>query len=136
MTVHTFSPEGLFAPVPYHHVAVGTGRRRIEIAGQIDRDGDRGSTAPDDLTGQVAQVLRNTHRALVGAGASFDDVMRLRFFVTQWHPDKAPEFFAGVERVAAELGLPTPLPPASLIGVDALFEPDVLVELEASATID
>jgi hypothetical protein len=43
---------------------------------------------------------------------------------------------AGVELVAKELRLPQPLPPASLIGVDFLFEPDVLVELEAYAVLD
>ena len=43
---------------------------------------------------------------------------------------------AGVAAVADELGLPQPLPPASLIGVDHLFEPDVLVEVEADAVLD
>jgi enamine deaminase RidA (YjgF/YER057c/UK114 family) len=41
-----------------------------------------------------------------------------------------------VDSVAEELGLPSPMPPASLIGVDFLFEPDVLVELEAYAVLD
>lgn len=136
MPVTTFSPDGLFQPVPYHHVAVATGSRHVHVAGQIDRDRDRGATAPGDLAGQVAQVLRNTHRALAGAGATFDDVVRLRFFVTRWHPEKAAAFFEGLERVAAEVGLPTPLPPVSLIGVDYLFEPDVEVELEAYAVLD
>jgi hypothetical protein len=43
---------------------------------------------------------------------------------------------AGVASVAEELGLPQPMPPASLIGVDFLFEEDVLVELEADAILD
>ena len=47
-----------------------------------------------------------------------------------------PDFLAGIEDVAEELGLPTPLPPLSAIGVDILFEPDVLVEVEAYAVLD
>jgi enamine deaminase RidA (YjgF/YER057c/UK114 family) len=43
---------------------------------------------------------------------------------------------AGFDLVAEELGLPQPLPPVSVIGVDFLFEPDVLVELEAYAVLD
>ncbi|WP_130178693.1 hypothetical protein [Cryobacterium sp. SO1] len=35
-----------------------------------------------------------------------------------------------------EVSLPKPLPPVSVIGVDFLFEPDVLVELEAYAVLD
>lgn len=44
-------------------------------------------------------------------------------------------FLAGIDSVTDELGLPTPLPPTSLIGVEALFEPDVLVEVEATAVL-
>jgi enamine deaminase RidA (YjgF/YER057c/UK114 family) len=40
-----------------------------------------------------------------------------------------------VETVANQIGLRLPLPPASLIGVEYLFEPDVLVEVEATALL-
>jgi enamine deaminase RidA (YjgF/YER057c/UK114 family) len=136
MTVQLFTPEGMLQPVPYHHVAVGTGTRQVHIAGQIARDADANLIATGDLTGQVAQVLRNTAVGLGGAGASFADVVRLRFYVTKWSPEKIGDFMAGIERVAEELALPTPLPPVSLIGVDSLFEPDVLVEVEAVAVLD
>ncbi|MBB5915543.1 enamine deaminase RidA (YjgF/YER057c/UK114 family) [Nocardia transvalensis] len=46
------------------------------------------------------------------------------------------DFVAGIECVADELGLPRPLPPLSVIGVDYLFEPDVLVEVEAFAVLN
>lgn len=42
---------------------------------------------------------------------------------------------AGVQAVAEDIGLPTPMPPASLIGVEVLFGPDVLVEVEATAVV-
>ena len=137
MSVVTLSPENMFQPVPYHHVAIGTGTRHIHVAGQISRDGEANRIATGDLTGQVAQVLRNTALGLAGAGATFADVVRLRFFLTQSAaPEKLSEFMAGIELVAEELGLPQPLPPVSVIGVDFLFEPDVLVELEAYAILD
>ncbi|GAA3668993.1 RidA family protein [Microbacterium marinilacus] len=133
MSVSRFSPEGLQPHTPYHHVAVSTGTRHIHVSGQIARAGNGDPVAPDDLTGQVAQVMRNTSRALAGAGASFDDVVRLTFYVTAWAPEKIEEFMAGIDSVSDELRLPSPLPPSSLIGVDYLFEPDVLVEVEAIA---
>lgn len=40
---------------------------------------------------------------------------------------------ASIESVAEEIGLMLPLPPASLTGVDYLFEDDVLVEVETPA---
>ncbi|MFC4150025.1 RidA family protein [Micromonospora mangrovi] len=133
MPVTRFSPDGLQPHTPYAHVAVATGSRHIHVSGQIARLGDGTPVAPGDLTGQVAQALRNTGRALAGANASFEDVVRLTFYVTDWAPEKIGPFMAGIESVVEELGLPWPLPPASLIGVDYLFEPDVLVELEATA---
>ncbi len=136
MSVRRFTPEGMLQPTPYHHVAVGTGTRHVHVSGQIARSAEGTPVAPGDLAGQVAHALRNTARGLDGAGATFDDVLRLRFYVTQWAPEKIEAFMAGVEQVAGEIGLPLPLPPASLIGVDHLFEPDVLVEVEATALVD
>jgi enamine deaminase RidA (YjgF/YER057c/UK114 family) len=136
MSVRRFTPAGLMQPTPYDHVAVGSGTRNVHVAGQISRLPDGTPIAANDLTGQVAQALRNTAAALVGAGADFDDVVRLKFYVTKWTLDKADAFMAGIASVAEEIGLPTPLPPTSLIGVDALFEPDVLVEVEATAVVD
>lgn len=136
MTVQYVTPEGMLQPVPYHHVAVGTGTKHVHVSGQIARLADGTAVAPGDLAGQVAQALRNTSVGLAGAGASFEDVMRLTFYVTRWSPEKIDEFMAGVEAVAGEIGLALPLPPASLIGVESLFEPDVLVEVEATALLD
>ncbi|MGV9289066.1 RidA family protein [Streptomyces sp. NPDC003719] len=136
MTVQHFTPEGMLQPVPYHHVAVGTGAKHVHVSGQVARQGNGTPVAPGDLAGQVAHALRNTAVGLAGAGATFADVLRLTFYVTQWAPEKIGDFMSGVEAVAAEIGLPTPMPPASLIGVEYLFEPDVLVEVEATAILD
>ena len=136
MTVTRMSPGGLQPNTPYHHVAISTGSRHVHVAGQIATDSEGQQVSPGDLTGQVAQAVRNTGRALAAAGASFENVVRLTFYVTDWAPEKISAFMAGIESVAAEVGLPQPLPPASLIGVDYLFEPDVLVELETTAITD
>lgn len=136
MTVQLSSPEGMLQGVPYHHVAVATGSRHVHVSGQIARLADGTPVAPGDLAGQVAQALRNTRTGLASAGAGFDDLVRLTFYVTGWSPDKIEAFMAGIDLVSAEVGLPTPMPPASLIGVDYLFEPDVLVEVEATAVLE
>ncbi|WP_407319238.1 RidA family protein [Isoptericola halotolerans] len=136
MTVQHFTPEGMLQPTPYHHVAVGTGTTHVHVSGQVARQADGTPVAPGDLAGQVAQALRNTAVGLAGADASFADVLRLTFYVTGWSPEKIGAFMEGIEGVAEEIGLPTPLPPASLVGVDHLFEPDVLVEVEATALLD
>jgi enamine deaminase RidA (YjgF/YER057c/UK114 family) len=135
MTVHLSSPEGMMQPVPYHHVAVATGTRQVHVSGQVARSSDGTPLAPGDLSGQVAHALRNVRTGLASAGAGFQDVVRLTFYVTGWSPEKISAFMSGVQTVADEVGLPLPMPPASLIGVETLFEPDVLVEVEATAVI-
>ncbi len=135
MTVTLTSPAGLLPGAPYHHVATATGARHVYVAGQVAHMPD-GAPIPTDLAGQVAQALRNVARALEGAGATFADVARLTVYVTQWQPEKIGEFMASVEAVASEIGLSLPMPPASLIGVQMLFEPEVLVEIEATAVLD
>ncbi|MFJ5157214.1 Rid family hydrolase [Streptomyces sp. NPDC088353] len=116
-------------------MAVGTGATHIHVSGQVARRADGTPVAPGDLAGQVAQALRNTSVGLPGAGASFADVLRLTFYVIQWSPEKIGDFMAGVKAVADEIELQLPMPPTSLIGVEYLFEPDVLVEVEATALL-
>ena len=103
MTVRLLTPEGMLSPVPYHHVAVGTGTRHVHVAGQIARAPDGTAIATGDLAGQVAAALRNAGQGLTAAGATFGDVVRLTFYVTQWTPEKISDFMAGVEQVAQEI---------------------------------
>ena len=135
MSVTYLSPTNMLQPVPYHHVAIGYGSRHVYVAGQVAQ-GEDGSPIASNLRGQVAQALRSTARGLAAADVSFQEVVRLTFYVASWSPEKIEDFMAGVNDVSAELDLPTPLPPASLIGVECLFEPDVYVEIEATAIAD
>lgn len=134
MPVQYLSPQGMIPQTPYHHVAVGTGSRYIHVAGQVAHM-PGGDPVPSDLAGQVAEALRNVQRGLNGAGAGFSDVVRLTVYVTEWDVSKMGDFMEGVQSVAQEIGLPMPMPPASLIAVVQLFEPGVLVEIEATAIV-
>lgn len=135
MPVQLFTPEGMLPNAPYHHVAVATGTRSVYVAGQVAHTED-GTPIPADLAGQVSLAFRNVARGLAGAGAGFSDVVRLTFYVTDWQTEKIGEFMAGAQSVAEEIGLPSPLPPSSLIEVVQLYEPGVLVEIEATAVLD
>lgn len=134
MSVHYLSPDGMIPATPYHHVAIGVGTRHVHVAGQVAHMPD-GAPIPIDFAGQVGQALRNVKQGLDAAGAQFSDVVRLTFYVTEWEAARMAEFMAGVEGVASEIGLQMPMPPASLIAVVQLFEPGVLVEIEATALV-
>ncbi|MET8333045.1 hypothetical protein [Streptosporangium canum] len=56
-------------------------------------------------------------------------------YVVDRTPDKMPLLEEGVMRAAVKLGI-DPVKPITLLGVAALGEPDLLVEVEATASID
>jgi enamine deaminase RidA (YjgF/YER057c/UK114 family) len=134
MPVTLMNPEGLFKPEVYRQVAIATGTKQVHVAGQVAYGPDGKLVGPGDLAAQVAQAYRNVATALAAAGATFKDVVRLTIYVVDWKLELMPALVAGLERVADELQ--TAPAPASLIGVSVLFEPGVLVEVEATAVVD
>lgn len=113
----------------YHHVAVATGSKTVYLAGQVAWD------AVPDLATQTEQAYVNVHTALKAAGATLDDLVRVRIYVVDWSQDKMPELLKGIENARTKLGA-TAKPPATLIGVQSLDVPEHLVEIEATAVID
>ena len=134
MPVTLMNPAGLMKSDMYSQVAIATGTRHVHVAGQVAYDADGQILARGDLAGQVEQAYRNVATALAAAGATFNDVVRLKIYVVGWTLDMMPDFAAGLERAASEHG--QSLAPASLIGVSMLFDPAILVEIEATAVLD
>lgn len=135
MTVELVNPPGIPTPEAYAQVAVATGSRTVYVAGQVARTAEGQPVGAGDLAAQVEQAYRNLAAALRGVGAGFEDVAKLTVYVVDWHPDRMGELITGAVRAAEDLGLDI-VRPVTLIGVAALGEPDMLVEVEAVAVID
>ena len=135
MTITLVNPEGLPKVDFYRQVAVATGSKLVFMAGQVASDADGVTVGNGDLAAQVEQCYLNVATALAGVGGSFDDVVKVTIYVVDWTIDKMPLLVEGVARASAKLGV-TPAAPATLVGVAALFGPDLLVEIEATAVID
>ncbi|GAB2595797.1 RidA family protein [Streptomyces capparidis] len=135
MAVTLVNPEGLPKPDVYRQVAVATGSRLVFLAGQVARDAEGRPVGGGDLAAQVEQCYLNVATALAGVGGSFDDVAKLTVHVVDWSPEKMPLLGEGVSRAAAKLGI-DPVKPITLLGVAALGEPDLLVEVEATAVLE
>ncbi|MFI6511087.1 RidA family protein [Streptosporangium sp. NPDC050855] len=135
MAVTLINPDGLPKPEVYRQLSVATGSKLVFLAGQVARDADGGKVGEGDLAAQAEQAYLNVATALAAVGGSFDDVAKLTVYVVDWSPDKLPLLGEGVARAAARLGV-DPVKPITLLGVAALGEPDLLIEVEATAVLD
>ena len=134
MPVELINPEGLPQPQGYAQVGIATGSRTVYLSGQVARTADGGRVGTGDLTAQAEQAYLNLATGLAAAGATFADVAKLTIYVVDWSEDRMSELVAGAVRAAERLGF-DPVRPTTLLGVAALGEPDLLVEVEAVAVL-
>lgn len=82
-----------------------------------------------DVYLQTKQCILNIEKALVKAGGTLKDVVRTRTYITnikEWEAfGKAHEEFFGTIK-----------PAATLVEVNKLIDPDLLVEIEADAVLE
>lgn len=100
----------------------------MHISGTTATDDDGNVVGKDDPSEQTRQSLRNIERALQETDASLDDVVRTRMFVTdidEWESigDVHGEVFGDIR------------PTTSMVEVNRLIDPDLLVEIEAIAIV-
>jgi enamine deaminase RidA (YjgF/YER057c/UK114 family) len=124
-------PVGLSKPRGYSHVVSARGTQ-VFIAGQVAFDAEGRVVGAGDLRTQTEQVFKNLQHALAAAGARIEDLVKTTIFVVDYKPaDRAviaevrSRFYGNAE------------PPAStLVGVQALVVPELMIEIEAIAVID
>jgi enamine deaminase RidA (YjgF/YER057c/UK114 family) len=122
------APAGL-APGPgYSHAAPGRGRL-VAVAGQVALDAEGRMVGPGDPVAQAEQVFRNLQVALAAAGASFEHVIKLTYFMLDVGALPAV-------REVRNRYVDVANPPASTaVQVSSLFRPGFLIEVEALAVV-
>lgn len=134
MPVELLNPDGLPKPEVYRQVAVASGSRLVFLAGQVARNREGEPVGAGDLAAQTEQAYLNVATALAAVGGSFDDVAKLTVYIVDWSGEKLAALGEGVARAAAQLDADL-TKPVTLIPVAALGEPDLLIEVDATAVL-
>ena len=131
MITDRINPPGLQEIPGLTHVTIGNGSRLVCISGQTGVDTE-GKVAGSTHLDQARQAFANLRAAMSAAGIGPNDVARLNIYVVDYSEDALGAIFTAAFE---ELGEDVPSPASTLVGVSALWQPDLLIEIDALAIV-
>jgi enamine deaminase RidA (YjgF/YER057c/UK114 family) len=126
------NPDGMVRPGAYTPVVTAQGGRTIYVAGQVSLDEKGELVGWGDLMAQAEQVWRNVGLALKGAGATFNDLVKINVYVVNFKPEYRDMLH---QMRLRHVSKDTP-PASTMVGVQALARDGFLIEIEAIAVAD
>jgi enamine deaminase RidA (YjgF/YER057c/UK114 family) len=135
MSIQLINPDGIVDLPVHHQASVATGSKIISLAGQVSWDADAQLIGKGDLTAQSEQAYLNVATALHGLGATTDDLSHVTVYVVGYTPATGKQVMEGRRRAADRLGVDFQHP-GTFVGVTSLFDPDYLIEVQATAIVD
>lgn len=134
MTRKTINPSSMYNSLQYgfSHATTSQGKTEIHCAGQVAWDENGDVVGAGDLAKQAQQVFKNLTTVLGEANATPADVVRMRTYVVNLKPEYLETIVGAIAEFYADA-----VPAANtLIGVQSLALPDLLIEIEVTAVID
>ncbi|MEV4256943.1 RidA family protein [Spirillospora sp. NPDC049652] len=128
--IRQINPDGLPAGPGYSHgVSVEVPGRLVLVSGQVPVDGTGALVGEGDLAAQTRQVFRNIETVLADAGAGWEHVVKLGYYLRD-------ATGVGVVREARAEFVPEHVTPAAtLVEVSRLVREEFLVEIDAMAVV-
>ncbi len=113
-------PAGSFTQVV---TVTDRGMKTLYVSGQVGRG--------DDLRAHVESAFRGVVRRLESAGATVDDVVKIRIYVKNFQPEE----YAVIREARLQTFNEAAWPTSTMIGVQALVSEPLRVEIEAIAVV-
>ena len=131
MTKKFVNPPGLKPLGMYTQATVVQGGSIAFISGQVSVDAQGKVVGVGNMQAQAVQVFENLKLALGGVGATFEDVVKFTIFIVGLTQEKRKAVMEVRSRYISHKNPPA----ATMIGVDKLVEPELLLEIEAVVAI-
>jgi enamine deaminase RidA (YjgF/YER057c/UK114 family) len=126
------NPKAMSTPRFYTHAvtAEGTGML-VHVSGQVSWDAAGNVVGKGDMRAQSEQVFKNVTAALEAAGAGWGDVIKMNGYMVGMSAERVGAYRDVRSRFLKEGALPA----STLVGVEALVHPDLLLEVEVVAAV-
>ena len=126
------NPAGMKPLGMYTQVTVAQGGSTAFISGQVSVDGNGKVVGAGDIQAQAVQVFENLKLVLGGIGATFEDVIKFTIYIVCFTQERRKAVMDVRGRYISHKNPPA----ATMVGIDQLVEPELLVEIEAVVAID
>lgn len=119
------NPDKLFNVEGFTHAVVPKGNKTVYLSGQLAWDENFNVIGGEDLAEQSTQVFKNIKYILDEINATWDHVVKFNIYTTKPHESEKiaevkHQFLNGISS-----------PAETMIGVEGLAAPELLVEIEA-----
>ena len=126
------NPRELGTPRFYSHaVSVEQARKIVYVSGQVSWDAAGKVVGKGDMRAQSEQVFANVTAALKAAGAGWGDIVKMNGYMVGMNAERVGAYREVRQRFLKEGALPA----STLVGVEALVHPDLLLEVEVVAAL-
>ena len=126
------NPKELNVPRFYTHaVSIEGVQKLVTISGQVSWDASGNVVGKGDMRAQSEQVFRNVTVALKAFGAGWDDVIKMNGYMVGMNAERVNVYREVRNRFLKQGALPA----STLVGVEALVHPDLLLEVEVVAAL-
>lgn len=131
MITDRLDPTGLATIPGAANLTIATGTRIVHISGQTGVDAE-GKVVGTTHLDQAKRALQNLQVAIEAAGATPADIAKLMIYVVDY--DQAA--LEAIVTAAIEVfGENYPITASTLVGVATLWQPDILIEIDAVAVV-
>jgi enamine deaminase RidA (YjgF/YER057c/UK114 family) len=131
MITDRLDPTGLATIPGAVNLTIATGSRIVHISGQTGVDAD-GKVVGTTHVEQSKRALQNLRVAIEAAGATPADIAKLMIYIVDYNEAALEALVAAAIEV---FGNDYPITASTLVGVATLWQPDILIEIDAVAIV-